>query len=395
MMPAPDAPPRQRVLLVNLDFRDFVYSHLWGRAVLDGCARRGLFVDMVAVNPSVGRDLAAELGVNRSALDADIGGTTAYVHGPDESQFRSVVGQILDRHRYDTLILNCDAPLFIHLMLDRERDLAGTRWLVYDRHLHIDLRAHDHDAQLRDRIVASDMHLFTIQEIAIGAELPSSTRLFTAEIAEGTDFVRSLKRLGLTEERIHLQQWPLDDDFFSPQPDAARTDAFVVFTGGDSGRDYATLFVAIRDLPIQVRLCAHRYPMPLPPNVRILPRLPLHQFRDEIARATVVIVPLTGEPPVSGVSVVAMAKMMGKPVIASDNAVIRMHIRSHDAGGYLTPAGDVAMLRALLNRLIGSPADRERLGREARVQAARDLSLRAFVDRMLTCDEHSTSDGSA
>jgi len=106
-------------------------------------------------------------------------------------------------------------------------------------------------------------------------------------------------------------------------------------------------------------------------------------LRDEIARATVVVVPVTGEPVVSGITVIAMAKMMGKPVIASDNRVVRMHIRSQGDGGYLTQTGNVVLLRALLNVLIESSAERERLAHEARAQAVRALSLKGFVHRML------------
>jgi glycosyltransferase involved in cell wall biosynthesis len=371
---------RRRVLLVNLDFRDVVYSHLWGRAVLAGCMRRGFAVDMVAVNPVAGRDLAAELGVPRSALDVHGAEGVVYVDQPDESRYRCVIGQLLDRGHYNTLILNCDAALFVHLMVDRARDFDNTQWLVYDRHLHIDLRAHDRDTHLRDRMTASGMHLYTIEEIATAGVSFGVER----EIVPNQEtIIRSFQRLGLTPERLHVQQWPLDDDFFAPQPDAAPKDAFVVFTGGDSGRDYGTLFEAIGGLPIQLRLCARNYPTPVPANVTILPRLALHQFRDEVARATLVVVPLTGEPPASGITVIAMAKMLGKPVVASDNRVVRLQIRSQGEGGYLTQTGNAALLRSLLTGLIASPAERERLGREGRAQAVRDCSLKAFAERML------------
>ena len=373
-------PSAHRALLVNLDFRDFVYSHLWARAVLEGCARRNLAVDMVASNPFVNRDLAGELGVPRSTLGVHGNGTTVYLDKPDESRSRAVIGQLLEQHRYDTLILNCEAALFVHLMIERERDFTGTRWLVYDRHLHIDLRAHQRDKTLRARMIASGMHLFTLQEIALGADRVIDPDA-AAEVPEG--ILGSFKCLGLTMARIHLQKWPLDDIFFAPRPDTMRRDGFVVFSGGDSGRDYATLFAAIEGLPVQLRLCASNYPRPVPPNVTILPRLALYQFRDEMARATAVVVPLTLEPPVSGITVTAIAKMLGKPLIATENPVVRMHIPEHGDGGYLTRAGDAAMLRTLLLQLIESPAERERLGREARAQAVRDLSLRDFGERML------------
>ncbi len=366
---------KRRALLVNLDFKDFVYSALWGRAILDGCARRNFAVDMVGVSPFAGRDLAGELGVARSALDLRIDGTVVYLGEPDEARSRSVIGQLLDRQHYDLLILNCEASLFIHLMIDREQDLVGTRWLVYDRHLHTDLQAHAQDERLRNRMIGSGMQLFTIQEIATGHR-------YESEPAGETNITRSLKQLGLTPQSIHLQLWPLDETFFAPQSASATTNGFVIFSGGDSGRDYATLFEAIRGLPVQLRLCASNYPAPVPPNVTVLPRLLLYQFRDEVARATAVVVPLAGHPPVCGITVIAMAKMLGKAVIASDNPVVRMHIRSHGDGGYLAPLHDAAALRALLVRLVESPAERERLGREARAQAARDLSLKAFVDRM-------------
>lgn len=425
-------PAARRALLVNLDFRDFVYSWLWGRAVTDACARRNLVVDMVAVDPFVGRDLSAELGMPRSALQTAAAGTALYLDTPDPSRCRSAIAQLLERHHYDMVIVNCDASLFLYLMLEREGDFAGSRWLVYDRHLHVELRAHEHDARLRDRIIASGMHMFSIQEIAIGNEreivgVEGRTDAAPARLSdrgdhgEGSTSVRqrlwrrlarrpwltkpdttttprgpsaaddlrligSFKRLGLTTDKIHLQKWPLDDAFFAPRREAATDDTFVVFTGGDSGRDYATLFAAVGDLPLRVHLCAGSHPTPVPPNVVILPRLRLHQFRDEMARAAVTVVPLTREPPVSGITVVAMAMMMGKPVIASDTPVVRMHIRAAGDGGHLAPVGDADALRALLIRLMESPVERERVGQQARAQAARDLSLTAFADRMLACD---------
>ncbi|MEO8603962.1 MAG: glycosyltransferase [bacterium] len=406
-----------RALLIDLDFRDFVYSYLWGRAVQEGCARRQLPVDVITVHPAARRSLADELGVPKAAVEPSPNGTTVYIEQADEARSRAAIDTLLGRQPYDTLILNCEAPLFMHLMLARGDAFAGARWLVYDRHLHEDLRAHDADAALRDRMVASRMHLFTIEEIATGAGPPPGQRESTATrwrerlrnrlVAAGLGrlaiaplfpvhgsqevrderVVGSFKRLGLTERTIHLQPWPMDDAFFAPQPRPAASGDCVVFSGGDSGRDYATLFAAIDGLPLQLRLCANRTPTPLPPNVTILPRLALHQFRDEMARADIVVVPLSGQPPVSGITVIAMAKMLARPVIASESAVVRMHIRWQGDGGLLCPMGDAPALRAQLATLLRAPAERERLGHSGRAHAATALSLNAFVERMLACDE--------
>jgi glycosyltransferase involved in cell wall biosynthesis len=371
-----DAAPG-RVLVVNLDFRDVIYSHFWARAVVEGSTRRGFVTDVVTVTPFAGRDLAVELGVSRPELELPTEGVVTYVDTPDEHRHRSCIAELLGRHRYKMLFLNCDAPLFVHLLLERERELAGAVWVVYDRHLHLDLPGYEQEARVRDRILASNLHLYTIHEIA------SAGVTFGVEreiVANQQTTVSMFNRFGLSGRRLHFQQWPLDDRFFAPRE--APADGFVVFSGGDSGRDYATLFEAVRGLPVQVRLCSAGYPTPRPPNVTVLPRLPLHRFRDEVGAATAVVVPLTGEPVVSGITVIAIAKMMGKAVIASDNPIMRLHIPSQGDGGYLTQTGNPALLRTLLNGLLESPAERARLARDAREQASRQLSLTGFVDRM-------------
>ena len=402
-----------RALLINLDFRDFVYSYLWERAVLAACQRRQLPVDLIAVHPSARRGLAEELGMPRGAVESRAAATTIFIEQPDEARSRAVIDQLLAEQRYDTLILNCEAALFIHLMMERGDAFRGARWLVYDRHLHVDLRAHDGDAALRDRMVASRMQLFTIEEIATGAGPPPGQRervfdrwrehlrnrltaaglgwlavspLFPAHgagAARDERVIGSFARLGLTADPIHLQPWPMDDDFFAAPPRRAAHGECVLFSGGDSGRDYAALFSAIDGLPLQLRLCANRYPTPLPANVTILPRLALHQFRDEMAQADITVVPLSGQPPVSGITVIAMARMLARPVVASESAVVRMHIRWPGDGGLLCPIGDAAALRAQLLKLVQSAAERNRLGDLGRARASGTLSLRAFAERML------------
>src|SRR6185369_17973013 len=143
-------------------------------------ARRGMDVDMVAVNPFVGRDLATELGMPRAALVPQLEGSLTYLERLNEAQARAAIGRLLDRQHYDTVILNCEAALFMHIMLERAAQLPQARWLVYDRHLHVDLRTQDHNTVLRDRIIASGLHLFTIQEIAAGGP--------TAQIGAETDY---------------------------------------------------------------------------------------------------------------------------------------------------------------------------------------------------------------
>lgn len=374
-------PFTERWLLINLDFRDIAYSHLWARGIIEAAGRRGRAIDMVTVNPFAGRDLASELGVPRAVVEATGCKTVHYVDQPDEDKMRAAVGVLLDRWCYGRMFLNCDAPLFVHLMLERYRELANTEWRVYDRHLHIGFEQYENDKKLRDRIAAADMHLYMIEEISKAP--PPVIEFENALIPEEPSQAGMLGRMGLVAHRIHYQKWPVDDDFFAPKPEMSPKDRFVLFTGGDSGRDYQTLFDAIADLPVELRLCANNYPKPVPPNCTLLPRLRLHEFRDEVARSSAVVVPLSGTPLVSGITVIAMAKMMGKPVISTDNWATRLHIPSQGDGGYLTQQGNAALLRLMIKGLMESPIEQDRLRREGHLQAKKALGMRVFAERML------------
>ena len=158
----------RRLLFVNLDTRDFIYSYFWGRAVLEESRRQGFTVDALMVNPFVNRDLAAELGVPRSSLDDRSGATAAYVDGDDPDAAKAALATLTEGHEYDTLIINCETAFFLHLLMDRGDEFASARWLIYDRHLHDDLRSHSGEAAVVERIKQFNMHLFAIQEISVG-----------------------------------------------------------------------------------------------------------------------------------------------------------------------------------------------------------------------------------
>jgi len=90
-------------------------------------------------------------------------------------------------------------------------------------------------------------------------------------------------------------------------------------------------------------------------------------------RAAVVVVPSRRE----GYGMVAREAMAyGRAVVATDVGGLRDAV-DDDVNGLLVPAGDVAALRAAVERLLGDVALRERLGRGAREKAEREWSGRA------------------
>ena len=185
----------------------------------------------------------------------------------------------------------------------------------------------------------------------------------------------------------------MDEAFFGPIPtDPPRPSRITIFSGGDTGRDYNILFEAVNDLPVTVRLAASAPATAIPLNVELLPRLRLHEFRNEMARADIVVVPLIGEPEVAGVTVVAMARMLGKPVIATDLPVSHLHITSPGDDGLLVPKRDARALRAAIQSLLADPAKRAALGDAARLGAMRDLTPLGLVKRMLECDNNGFSE---
>jgi glycosyltransferase involved in cell wall biosynthesis len=71
----------------------------------------------------------------------------------------------------------------------------------------------------------------------------------------------------------------------------------------------------------------------------------------------------------------------GKAVVASAMGQIVNVVRDGE-NGCLVPAGDAEALAAAINRLIGDPALRERLGRQAREDAEKDHSWEQYLSRL-------------
>jgi glycosyltransferase involved in cell wall biosynthesis len=131
----------------------------------------------------------------------------------------------------------------------------------------------------------------------------------------------------------------------------------------DTARRAADLHALVRELGIEKSVRLVEWPDDL----------------DEIVAACdVMTAPFLSER-FSSVSVLdAMA--MGKPVVATDVGELRLVVR-HGVTGYLVPPGQVAELAAAIARVLGSAAERDRLGAQARVEAEQ-YSADAYVRRL-------------
>jgi glycosyltransferase involved in cell wall biosynthesis len=344
-----------RALFVNVDADDFVYSFHFGQSVERRCVERGWRVDRIAIDPSTGRDLAAELGTPVPAPVAD--GTEMLVSAPDDPVLTAALRRLATR-RHGAVVANVRPRLFYDLI---EAGKLTAPTLVWDRHLHDGLseeRARRGDDADRTR------------------RLP--IRLWSLRGGSGEELERGNAALfdaGL--DRVTVRPWPLDLEFFqstaTPQPGR-------LFAGGESGRDWPLLIEAIRDLPLDVHLVTGRAPAGLPPNVRVDARLPLWRFRDALAAAAVTAIPLVPGG-ASGVTVVPMAMALGVAVVATWSPWMAQYVTDGEEA-LLVPAGDVGAFRHALVRLLEEPDLRTRLVANARRRVAALCDLEAFTREM-------------
>ena len=111
--------------------------------------------------------------------------------------------------------------------------------------------------------------------------------------------------------------------------------------------------------------------------------VPARELGPWYERAAVVVVPSRRE----GYGVVAREAMAwGRPVVASAVGGLRDAVED-GVTGLLVPPRDVAALRRALERLLGDPELRARLGAAAREKARRELSLDAATDGLLAAYE--------
>ena len=119
---------------------------------------------------------------------------------------------------------------------------------------------------------------------------------------------------------------------------------------------------------------------PLRPRVpQAIGFLPHDELGRRYARAAVVACPSRRE----GFGVVAAEAMAhGRPVVASAVGGL-LDLVAHEETGLLVLPGDVDALRAALERLLGDPGLRRRLGEAGRARAREELSWAVVVDRIL------------
>ncbi|MCL5104331.1 MAG: glycosyltransferase family 4 protein [Armatimonadetes bacterium] len=191
--------------------------------------------------------------------------------------------------------------------------------------------------------------------------------------------------MGIAEDRIRYVLYAADERFFTPGPG---DDSYIFSAGGIRGRDYETLFKAVAELPVKVRVAAggraygpdarKRLPS-IPPNVEMLPPTDSAGMLERYRNASLVVVPLSRDRmDAAGCSVVLEGMACGRPVIACRTRGMEDYI-SDGMTGRLVECEDPSALSDAMSAALERAEDRERWSRAARAESEGRLSLTRLV----------------
>ena len=189
-------------------------------------------------------------------------------------------------------------------------------------------------------------------------------------------------RLGIGRERIQFVPYGADTRFWRP---VDRPEEAVIVSAGREHRDYAVLARACAGLDHRLFIAAGSVYSPhadctLPPadSEAVVRQVDHVTLRNWYAMARVVVVPLLPNDFQAGITTILEAMAMQKAVVVTATEGQRDVVVNGETGLLVAP-GDVDGLRKALETLIAQPAERERLGRNARRAVEERFSLEAYV----------------
>jgi glycosyltransferase involved in cell wall biosynthesis len=207
-------------------------------------------------------------------------------------------------------------------------------------------------------------------------------------IVHCTSMQENLIRLGAPEERVKLIHYSIDQSFFAPQTDIKQSSNIIMSVGEPRSRDYASLFEAVKDLPVTLEVAGFghwyarekRSPMKasIPDNVLMLRHLSQRELRDQYACSQFVVIPVHDLVYSAGATACMEAGSMARAVIAFHSKGISDYIIDGETGILVEP-GNVRAMREAIQFLLANPKEAERLGANARQRILEELNLETYV----------------
>jgi hypothetical protein len=189
---------------------------------------------------------------------------------------------------------------------------------------------------------------------------------------------------GVPLEHVSWRPFSLYPGHFPPGPEVHECAS--IFSGGDHLRDIETLRAATEQLPAAVRtvsLYAFGERLEGNSHLRHEGSTTLKSFYHALAHSRFVVLPLQEDTNrAAGITVLAMALMAGRPLVATGTAAVRDYVR-HGAEALLVPPGDANALAEAITRLDTDPALLSALAAGAR-ETARRLSTEYWADQIVS-----------
>ena len=185
--------------------------------------------------------------------------------------------------------------------------------------------------------------------------------------------------LGLPESKVRAVAFGIDTEYFRPQPDREERD-LVVAVGRDSGRDWKTFLDAVRDTDFDVVVATRPRMLDgidVPRNVTVAGYVDRDEYRELLARASVVAVITQDLVYPTGQSVLLEAMAMGKCCVVTGTAALSEYVRN-GTDAVVVGVGDVSGTRRALADACADPEARRRIGAEASRQVDARFSARAM-----------------
>lgn len=213
--------------------------------------------------------------------------------------------------------------------------------------------------------------------------LRSASRVICLGSSQRTELIAVAE---LDPDRVLSLPIPVDDRFFTPAADGGET---VLAVGKDLARDYRTLFAAVEPLGVETVVVAHERNLEgtsPPANATLAERLSFAQLRDAYANAACVVLPQRSDAysfgsEGGGLTALLEAMAMGRPIVASDRAILHDYV-DDGVEALLVPPEEAGALREAVERVLGDPALARSLGEAARARVERCNTSREFAARL-------------
>jgi len=185
--------------------------------------------------------------------------------------------------------------------------------------------------------------------------------------------IKPLINAGIAPEKIKFVQIGIDAKKFVSESNTLRN-SYILSVGRDLGRDYKTLFEAVRGLDVKVIVATKPEAivgLTPPPNVEVRFHVPYEDMPALYANALFVVTPLKSADNPNGSETSGQYGYLepmaaGKAVIATDKQTVRDYIENEKTG-ILVPPENSTVLREAINRLSDPTVEpfRKTLGAQA------------------------------